>query len=98
VARLAKVVTTDPRSVPRNLPFRYEVRVAESGKWDDDDPPDETVLHFSSKLAREVLQLKGGRSVQIRLAHTSQLEDTELARAVEAAHAHGREVRIRLPS
>jgi len=100
--RRATILTPTPGAVPLRDRLQHKVEkvsaVALAGPsgWDDDDPPDETVLHFTAGDLTRIEEARPGDNVQIRLGDHQQLRDRELRRAVRRSLDRGVNVRIRV--
>ncbi len=96
MADRVRIITHDPRAVPQDLSFPHRVQAGAASDWDDDNPPDLTILNFAPKLHTKIATLEYGRDVQIRLYGATQLRHPEVVEAVRVALDQDRDVTIRI--
>lgn len=92
----ARIIAADPEAIADELPFRAVVEQNPEPGWDDDEPPDETVLYFTMDVGRELRELSIDRPVEIRLDQPDQLVEPSFARAIAEALDDGHEVTIKV--
>jgi hypothetical protein len=57
VSHRIRVVSEDPADIPHSLREDPRVEVAAAAGWDDDDVPDDTVLHFNPDVEHDTARL-----------------------------------------
>lgn len=92
----ARINAADPEAIADEVPFRAVVERDPEPGWDDDEPPDETVLYFTMDVGRALRELRIDQPVEIRLDQPDQLVEPSFARAVTEALDDGREVTIKV--
>lgn len=92
----ARIIAADPDAIADELPFRAVVERDPDPGWDDDEPPDETVLYFTMDVGRGLRELRIDQPVEIRLDQPDQLVEASFVRAVTEALDDGREVTIKV--
>ena len=92
----ARIMAADPGAIADDLPFQAAVEQDPEPGWDDDEPPDETVLYFTTDLGRELRELSTDQPVEIRVERPEQLVEPAFADAVAEALDNGHEVTIKV--
>jgi hypothetical protein len=96
MADRARILTRHPEALPADLPFAHAVERIVEGAWDDDEPPDETVVNFTPDLTREIKDVESGNRIEVLLDGPEQLEEPGLADAVDLALSEDRDLTIRI--
>ena len=92
----ARITAADPEAIADEVPFRAVVERDPEPGWDDDEPPDETVLYFTMDVGRGLRELRINQPVEIRLDQPDQVVEPSFARAVAEALDAGRKVTIKV--